>query len=144
MKTKICSKCKEELSVDLFSANKTRKDGLSYTCKACQRTYQKNHYKKNVSQYTESNKKHRNSRRKVFYEWMKSKSCVDCGNSDIRVLEFDHINREDKSFNISTKVSELSFETLMKEIEKCEIVCANCHKIRTAGQFNWYSFMNEE
>lgn len=53
--------------------------------------------------------------------------CVDCGNSDIRVLEFDH--EEKKSFNIGRGNSQ-TLERVKVEIEKCRVRCANCHKIR--------------
>lgn len=66
--------------------------------------------------------------------------CVDCGNSDIRVLEFDHV-KGNKRFDIGKAVnSKYGWETVLEEIEKCEVVCANCHKIRTNERCNsWRS-----
>ena len=63
-----------------------------------------------------------------------SAGCVDCGNSDIRVLEFDHISN-DKFKNVSA-LRTGSLEKIKEEIAKCEVVCANCHKIRTYGRMN--------
>lgn len=57
--------------------------------------------------------------------------CVDCGESDIRVLEFDHIS-DDKVANISKMVLDgLSWTTILKEIEKCEVRCKNDHARKT-------------
>ena len=57
------------------------------------------------------------------------------------VLEFDHVTGE-KSYNISNKIGQVPLESMMEEIGKCEIVCANCHRIRTAGRGNWMKASN--
>jgi hypothetical protein len=54
--------------------------------------------------------------------------CRDCSNDDRRVLEFDHLG--DKIANISELYTR-SWDKLKLELKKCELVCANCHKIRT-------------
>lgn len=61
------------------------------------------------------------------------KGCADCGfNSHAAALEFDHLPEFEKKFNIGEKMGSYSMATLLEEIAKCEIVCANCHAIRTA------------
>jgi hypothetical protein len=140
METKTCCKCKENKLLSLFSKNKSKKDGHNTSCKDCQKSYKDCHYSKNKKTYLDRKKKNQIKRAKIFYDWLKTESCVDCGNSDIRVLEFDH--QRDKSFNIASKIKDMTFETLQKEIEKCEVVCANCHRIRTAVQNNWYSYLD--
>tara|TARA_B100001059_G_C17345016_1_gene337761 strand:- start:65 stop:385 length:321 start_codon:yes stop_codon:yes gene_type:complete len=58
--------------------------------------------------------------------------CVDCGEDDIRVLEFDHIDPSQKEFNISRGVADgRGLKSIKSEIEKCEVRCCNCHRIRT-------------
>ncbi len=65
--------------------------------------------------------------------------CVDCGNSDWRVLEFDHRDPKKKKFTISRKVSDgVSILTLSKEVAKCDVRCANCHRIRTRAEGHCY------
>ena len=69
--------------------------------------------------------------------YLKEHPCVDCGETDPIVLEFDHIR--DKHKEISRLISDgVSFEMIQKEIEKCEVRCANCHRKRTAIQLGWY------
>ena len=64
--------------------------------------------------------------------------CVDCGIKDWRVLDFDHVNLADKKLNVSRMARDAySIEAIACEIAKCEIRCANCHRIRTAEQFEW-------
>lgn len=56
--------------------------------------------------------------------------CTDCGESNPIVLDFDHL--KNKKYNISRMVHDgFSWKAIKKEIEKCEVVCANCHRIRT-------------
>ena len=70
-------------------------------------------------------------------EFKKNVPCMDCGNSfPTCAMDFDHRPDEDKSMNISVlmrnwKVSE---SALLKEIDKCDVVCANCHRIRTTAR----------
>lgn len=77
--------------------------------------------------------------RDYIYNLLKQSSCKDCGISNPIVLEFDHINPGEKLFNIGASYSK-SLKLVIEEVKKCEIVCANCHRIRTAKQFNYYSY----
>lgn len=62
----------------------------------------------------------------------KGGACVDCGNNDPRVLEFDHVpERGPKLFTISTALHSHKQERVIAELDKCDLVCANCHAIRT-------------
>jgi len=63
--------------------------------------------------------------------------CIDCGEKDIIVLEFDHKDRTTKYKAIAHLIGG-KLETLITEIEKCEVRCANCHKRKTAKQFGWW------
>lgn len=69
--------------------------------------------------------------RKFLTEYLKTHPCIDCGNSDLRVLDFDHVKGE-KFGNVSHSVKDRwPIERLIQEIEKCEIRCSNCHRIVT-------------
>lgn len=137
MKTKNCCLCKQDLPVSRFKKNKSRKDGLQSQCSECHAKYRREHYQKNRQKYLDKSHDRRLQYRKQYHDWLRQQKCVDCGIDDIRVLELDH--QRDKEFNVSQKAGILSWESLKKEIDKCEVVCANCHRIRTAEQFNWYA-----
>ncbi len=63
-------------------------------------------------------------------EIKQSSGCKDCGESNPIVLDFDHIR--DKKYNVSRMIHDgFSWKAISKEIQKCEVVCANCHRIRT-------------
>lgn len=132
---KTCGACKRELDMGSFASNPTKPDGKQWQCKDCQAVYRKKHYEKNKQKYIGKAKSNAEEYKKQYYEWLKTQSCVDCGNTDIRVLEQDHIS--DKSFNISSKVGTITLESLMPELQKCETVCANCHRIRTVERGGW-------
>lgn len=59
--------------------------------------------------------------------------CVDCGyRKHPAALDFDHIDPMQKSFQISSSLGSRSWDEILSEIEKCEVRCANCHRIKTA------------
>ena len=66
--------------------------------------------------------------RKKLLNIVGSGKCKDCGNEDYRVLQFDHI--EDKVCNVAHYINK-NWEKALAEAKKCEVVCANCHTIRT-------------
>ena len=82
--------------------------------------------------------RHRQNNYIKFVEYLKDKFCVDCGESNPMVFDFDHLPKYKKSFSISRAItgSTRSWESILLEIEKCEIVCANCHRIRTSTRSN--------
>lgn len=70
---------------------------------------------------------------KEIHEYQLEKGCVDCGfKGHPAALEFDHIPGTEKKFNIGEEIGNKSREVLWEEIAKCDVVCANCHAIRTA------------
>lgn len=142
--TKLCARCKQHLPLAMFKKrepfNPESVKRQTY-CDPCQSAYHREHYLKN----TESYKQHANNQRplitRTFYSriwsYLASHHCVDCGESDPIVLEFDHRDDVIKVANISGMVC-LRWEKVVAEIAKCDVRCANCHRRRTAKQFNWY------
>jgi DNA-binding CsgD family transcriptional regulator len=69
--------------------------------------------------------------RKYVDDILKNSSCIDCGNNDPRVLEFDHV-RGNKMGHVSHGIKNAwNLTKLQDEIDKCEIRCCNCHRIAT-------------
>jgi hypothetical protein len=68
--------------------------------------------------------------KKRLREIKEASGCVDCGEKNHVVLDFDHL--KNKKYNISRMIHDgFSWAAIKKEIAKCEVVCANCHRIRT-------------
>lgn len=139
---KTCNTChqpKDESEFDFRS----KKDKIRRTkCKSCCRDYTRTHYENNKSDYIQRakifSKKQFSTNRMNLWEWFQGKSCVDCGNTDRRVFEFDH--KYDKSDCVSNLLQRCSWSTILKEIQKCDIRCANCHRIKTGNQLGWFKF----
>src|SRR5215217_3936569 len=72
----------------------------------------------------------RHERTLALIEYFRTHPCVQCGEPDPVVLEFDHVR--DKGFDIGQNLLDYRWEAIVEEIEKCEVVCANCHRRRTA------------
>ncbi len=133
---KKCSICKEEKEIAEFNKNKAKKDGYNTVCRECSIERSRKYYRDNCEhhkQVIKAKKKRLNNLNKIkMLELLKNSKCKDCGNDDERVLEFDHLPQYKKEYGISTLLQYVhSWETIEKEISKCEIVCANCHRIRT-------------
>jgi hypothetical protein len=76
--------------------------------------------------------------RKKLLEFLQDKSCLDCGEADPIVLDFDHVNPKEKFKSIARMLSgHYSWVKILTEIEKCEIRCANCHRRRSHVQFGY-------
>lgn len=70
------------------------------------------------------------------YDYLKNNPCVDCGEADILYLEFDHLR--DKIMGIGKLMQRrYKWEEIKKEIDKCEVRCVKCHRLKTATQFGW-------
>ena len=138
---KTCNTCEVFKDSSEFYKKLHNLDGLNKKCIACEREYRKSHYLSNKRYYKDKNARLRLVYMKDFVSFLETKACLDCGNSDFRVLEFDHLPQFIKSFNIADKSACTPLKTLMKEIDKCEIVCANCHRIRTSDRAGYYSYV---
>lgn len=139
---KRCYTCRSDKKLCEFNKNKCRKDGLNSICKECSRKRSKEYYNDNQSDHKKtvsSNRRRRVADAKLFVLNLVSKSkCTDCGNKDHRTFEFDHI-RGIKKNDISSLVGGgYSTKFIQEEINKCEIVCANCHRIRTFTRAKTY------
>lgn len=141
MKTKNCPKCNEEKKHADFNKNSSRKDGLQNYCRKCQKEIDKKFQpKRDLTKKRKQLDEKRNANRKSVFEYLENNSCVDCGEKDILVLQFDHI--KDKKHNISDMIIRgYSLNKIFEEIKKCEVRCANCHARKTAKQQGWYKLL---
>jgi hypothetical protein len=102
-----------------------------------------NHYNSNKEYYLSKSKKRNKKLRDEVNDFLRKHllrhPCIDCGESDIVVLEFDHKGIIPKLKAVSQlKNYQVPIYKIKEEIEKCEIRCANCHRRKTAKQFRWY------
>lgn len=132
MESKACSKCGEIKPLLDYPRKSNRKDGRGSACNQCHRLYTRRHYAENREYY--KNKAHNTTKKvRAFLDSLKSSTpCKDCGESyPAIVMDFDHLR--DKDFDLSSVSSSgVGFAKVKAEIKKCDIVCSNCHRLRTA------------
>lgn len=128
---KKCTNCSELLPIDSFAWKNKSKNTRQSRCKCCVNVLDQKRYL-NDSLRRENIKTNKKkwviSNTKWIYDFLSSNPCVDCGEGDIRCLDFDHI-KNGKVMNISEmRIGGYCLETIKREIEKCEVRCANCHR----------------
>lgn len=125
---RICGKCKK---------NKIEKEYMGY-CYSCKREYDVRWNEQNKEKKMKTIRRLRDERkilnRKLICDYLIDHPCTDCNEKNIIVLEFDHLR--DKEYPIPIGLRDRTWKTVLKEIEKCEVVCANCHRIREAERGN--------
>ena len=92
-------------------------------------------------------KARRHRERDSYWAWLmtylQDHPCVDCGEADPVVLHFDHRDGTDKLDTIGALLMRSSWAVFLAEVAKCEVRCANCHRLRTAEQFSWSKWIRE-
>jgi hypothetical protein len=140
-----CKMCAVVKPVAEFGYVEFRQANRLYVCLECKRkatnAYMRDYYHANKEACRRYHRKHQQykakEKRTQLYAYFLSHPCTECGETDPVVLEFDHL--EDKKFNISKKfLGASTWDDLLREIQKCEVVCANCHRRRTALRANWW------
>jgi hypothetical protein len=119
--------CKEELDKKFFKSNKKRKDGLQSQCIECQREYRRQHYLNNKQKYIYKSSNWQKELVVWWKDYKKQFKCDECGEDHPATIDFHHPN-DDKEKSVSRWLSDGSKKKMLKEIEKCIPLCANCHR----------------
>ena len=140
MEEKRCGRCKQKKLLDEFGLNRTKHDGRDTMCRVCKKAYNAAYHEKTRERFrslrNEARKRAVTRNQDFIIAYLREHPCVDCGEADIIVLDFDH--QGDKVCAVSLMVANgVSLKVLEKEIVKCEVVCANDHRRRTAKVFGW-------
>lgn len=134
---KKCNLCKEEKPLSQFHKQTKAKDGVQGSCKICNNSSFRKYYaaspdnhKRNVSIRA---KRMTRERRQKFKILKGRCSCPFCGESEPACLDFHHV--KNKITNISTSLAtNMSWEEILQEMEKCIVLCANCHRKLHVGK----------
>ncbi len=124
-----CGLCGEWLPVDRFH----RRGAAGYIawCKTCRRAHDAQYHARNRERFLAVKRK----RTDALVAWMrtlKEEPCVDCGGRfHPAAMTFDHLPGAEKRSDVATLARQGSTALLRAELEKCELVCANCHAVRT-------------
>lgn len=133
----ICGEVKQAL-VDSpkdsdFSKDSSRKDGFQNKCRPCQKKLSGKHYQNNKPDYLARSQTTRRVLQGEVSALKEASPCTDCGKFYPHyVMDYDHLGEIAKVDNVSSLIRNTASRPLvMAEIAKCELVCSNCHRIRT-------------
>lgn len=116
---------------------------MSYRDPEKQREAARRHYEKNREAMIARARAHTKQKRIELRAWVRiylaEHPCVDCGEADPIVLEFDHRDPASKVGNIADIINRSGWglKRLQAEIEKCDVRCCNCHRKRTWQERHW-------
>jgi hypothetical protein len=138
---KKCSVCKKAKNIEEFSWRWKTLGIRQSACRECRRVQVKKWYSKHKEEHLENVKvrkyKFRQEVRQYVWDYLSAHPCSECGEADPIVLEFHHLRGKDKA------VSELvgagwSIQRVQAEIDKCIVLCANCHRRKTMTERGWF------
>jgi hypothetical protein len=109
-------------------------------CRSCVAAASREHYRRNRESYLERNRKPQRSagpKRSFRLEYLSTHPCVDCGETDPVLLDFDHRDGEIKVDDVARLIRDRRWEAAAEEIAKCDVHCVRRHRRKTARQFGW-------
>lgn len=133
---KHCGRCGVTKPITEFGWRFKAKGVRQAWCKPCNQEYQRGHYKEHREEYIERSHDHHKRLSRLVSDIKTSTPCTDCGRHfDPVVMDFDHLDPAVKVDSVSALIRMgVSVEKVREEIAKCEVVCANCHRMRTKNR----------
>lgn len=135
MDSKVCPRCNVEKKFSDYHKSTKKKDGLQVNCKTCRKEVDHNSYLNSESRRLaiktrrDANKKYNSS---LINRYKRFCGCHFCSENEPVALDLHHLNPDEKDLNVSVAVS-YSTKCLRKEVRKCVVLCANCHRKVHAG-----------
>lgn len=129
-----CGTCKTWKPKEEFNYRDVERGLLQYDCRDCQQGHRRNSYAKHRETAKAANAAWMHEAVRVatdyVYNYLLAHPCIDCGNSNILTLTFDHVRGSKKGMLADMVSRGRSIETIKEEIAKCDVVCFNCHMRR--------------
>ena len=128
--TKKCSRCLEFKAEECFSFKNKRTGRRQSHCKDCHKVYRREHYEVNRDSIRSRIAERKKGLKAWFADYKSKLQCSHCGEKHVATLQFHHVDPSDKDREVSRMVHEgLSVDSVLEEIDKCIVLCANCHSI---------------
>lgn len=135
MASKTCSDCREAMPLTAFGSDRAQADGLRTYCRKCVKERDRRRYEDQYALLRSRAKYQSNKRNRVMRAVMneaKDRPCADCHERfPVVCMDFDHRDPTEKVRPVSYVGRFSSLDELKAEIAKCDVVCSNCHRIRT-------------
>lgn len=136
---KRCCTCGEHKSLQEFNRRSKSSDGRQSRCRGCSREWYEANADTHQANARRRTKRVRAENGRKIVAYLKEHPCADCNEDDFVVLDFDHLR--DKTQNVSS-MKDMAWSRIKEEIEKCEVVCANCHRRRTVKRGKHYQYLS--
>ena len=142
----ICSQCNQDYPEDHFFY-RSKSLGIKHKhCKLCGAKYKRKAYRRDNERHRELNdlsrKRCRDRHAEKIFDYLLEHPCVDCGEANPIVSEFDHRNPGEKFYGVADLVAKgRSWDVISQEMKKCDVRCANCHRIITAKKRNFRCYV---
>ncbi|MEO7839280.1 MAG: hypothetical protein ABIU06_08020 [Anaerolineales bacterium] len=112
------------------------------TCRECKHGFDKKYFEgpakeRHLQQVKERKDEARRVARDFVYNYLLTHPCETCGESDIRVLEFHHTGDKDMAVGAMVSMG-YSVQRIQQEIDRCQVLCANCHRKITVEERGWF------
>ena len=139
--TRVCTKCFIEKPIEDFPWKSRVLNRRHTVCKPCAASRSRGWYANNKDSHIQNVMAHkkidRQEARQFVWDYLSEHPCVICGEADPVVLEFDHING--KKETVSALIANgATIERLKQEIDRCQVLCSNCHARKTAKERGWF------
>ncbi len=133
-----CIWCSELKPLSGFAFKNTATGTLNSHCRQCHAAYRRQHYLDNKADYfrraiAQTRRKAAEAKERL-HAYLLAHPCVDCGEKNLAVLDFDHVDPSTKTRAVAQMVGHRTWHSIQVEIDKCEVRCANCHRRRTLAQ----------
>lgn len=129
---KSCNKCNIEKHEEEFSFHP--RTGLQHTCKSCQREISRAWYNANKTRQQNNVKRNKEFVAQCFRTWKEKQKCAVCFENDRWCLDLHHLFGKD--IEPTRIASHGSIQTLITELNKCVVLCSNCHRKHHHGTLN--------
>ena len=143
-----CLRCDLWKPVEEFPYKNRRRATRQSYCRDCCRIYGREHYRLNRSAYLAKARKrrvrYRNLCQLFAYDYLMEHPCVDCGETNPVVLDFDHMDPATKTREVAWFIRSQDLVGLAAEIAKCEVRCANDHRRRTARDLGYARWLAKD
>ncbi len=141
MAHKQCTKCGQWKDEEEFNWRWKALGKRHAECRECHKITKGSYYERNkvkrIAGVMLSKTARRGAARMYIYEYLETHPCVECGETDPVVLEFHHVRGKKREAISMLATYGASIEVIREEIEKCDVLCSNCHRRKTAKEQGW-------